>query len=122
MDLLLTPDPWWLPAILAVTLFGDAVLSIRPPKFIDDCLSGVNFPRDWWWVLIVVKLLAVAGIAVGFETEGVGLAAVAGVIAYFLLAVCAHIRARFFGMAFWFNCLGMLGLSVLTLLVSFIGY
>jgi hypothetical protein len=122
MKLLLLPDPWWLPAILAATLFIDAVLSIRPPKFIHDCLSGVGFPRDWWWVLIVIKVLAAVGLVVGLHTEGVGLAAVAGVVAYFLAASYAHIRARFVGTAFWVNCLGMLGFSGVTLLISYIGY
>ncbi|MEU0073359.1 DoxX family protein [Streptomyces sp. NPDC006332] len=121
MKLLLIPDPWWLPAILAASLLVDAVLSIRPPKFIDDCLSGVGFPRDWWWTLILVKVLAAAGLLVGLHTEGVGLAAVVGVIAYFLAASYAHIRARFTGTEFWLNCLGMLAFSCATLLISYIG-
>lgn len=59
--MILIPDPWWLPAILAAALLFDAVASIRPPKFIRDCLDGVGFPRDWWWALIVIKMLATAG-------------------------------------------------------------
>lgn len=121
MKLLLLPDPWWLPAILAAVLLGDALLSIRPPKFIDACLSGVGFPRDWWWALIVIKTLAAAGLVVGLRIEGIGLAAVAGVIAYFLMAAYAHIRARFVGTEFWVNCLGMLVFSCATLLISYIG-
>ncbi|MBT2509708.1 DoxX family protein [Streptomyces sp. ISL-98] len=121
MKLLLLPDPWWLPAILAAVLFIDAMLSIRPPKFIHDCLSGVGFPRDWWWALIGIKVLAAAGLVVGLHTEGVGLAAVTGVIAYFLMASYAHIRARFVGTAFWVNCLGMLAFSCAILPISYIG-
>ncbi|WP_285369903.1 hypothetical protein [Streptomyces sp. RKAG293] len=41
-----TPDPWWPTALLAVALFSDAILSVRPPAFIQQCLDGVRFPRD----------------------------------------------------------------------------
>lgn len=43
---------------------------------------------------------------------GVALAAHVGVVAYFVCAASAHIRARFLGSSFWINCLGMLALSV----------
>lgn len=44
--------PVWPTAVLAFVVFGDALLSIHPPKFIRKCLLGVNFPEDWWWVLV----------------------------------------------------------------------
>lgn len=115
----LTPEPWWPVAILALALLSDAVMSLRPPKFIRDCLDGVGFPREWWWALIVIKALAVVGLIAGLWVPGVALAANAGVIAYFICAAIAHIRARFFGQAFWLNCLGMLALSVAVLVLSF---
>ncbi len=96
-------------------------MSIHPPRFIRDCLDGVRFPRDWWWVLIVVKLLAAAGLLVGLKVEGVGLASNLGVIAYFLAAAYAHIRARFLKQEFWLNCLGMLFFATAVLLYSFVG-
>lgn len=110
-----TPDLWWPSALLAAALAGDALLSIRPPAFIRDCLDGVRFPRDWWWSLIVIKLVAAAGLIAGLEYDGIGFAANAGVILYFLCAAYAHYRARFFGPAFWVNCLGMLGFAVVVL-------
>lgn len=112
------PEPWWPTALLAAILFGDAVMSIRPPKFIRDCLDGVNFPRDWWWTLVVVKLVAAAGLLVGITVEGVALAANIGVIAYFLSAAYAHIKANFLKQEFWLNCLGMLAISVAVLVYS----
>lgn len=118
--MLLIPEPWWPQAVLALILFGDAVLSVRPPKFIRDCLDGVRLPREWWWVLIVVKVLAVAGLVAGHWLPGVGFAANLGVVAYFGCAVVAHVRSRFFGQAFWLNCLGMLALAVAALIGSFI--
>ncbi|KQY57192.1 DoxX family protein [Nocardioides sp. Root140] len=114
------PEPWWPTTLLAAALFGDAILSIRPPKFIRDCLDGVNLPREWWWVLICVKLLAVAGLLIGIKVEGVGLAANVGVIAYFLAATYAHVKARFLKQEFWLNCLGMLLFAVAVLLYSFV--
>lgn len=110
----------WPVIILALVLFSDVLLSFRPPKFIRDCLDGVNFPRDWWWVLIVVKMLAIVGLIVGLWAPDVALAANAGVIVYFSCAVVAHIRAQFFGRIFWINCVGMLILSVMVFGVSFL--
>lgn len=115
----LTPNPWWPTAVLALALLSDVALSLRPPKFIRDCLDGVRLPRQWWWVLIVAKALAVVGLVAGIWIPGVALAAHVGVIAYFLCAVAAHVRARFLGQAFWINCLGMLALSVATFVLSF---
>jgi hypothetical protein len=115
----LTPDLWWPPALLALALFSDVAMSLRPPKFIRDCLNGVGFPREWWWTLIVIKTLAVVGLIAGIWIPGVALAANTGVIVYFLSAAAAHIRARFTGQSFWLNCLGMLALSIAVLVLSF---
>ena len=116
----LIPDPWWLPALLAAALVFDAVASLKPPTFIRDCLDGVRFPREWWWTLIVIKALAVAGLIVGTWVPGIGLAANVGVVVYFVCAAASHIKARFTGQAFWLNCLGMLALSLISLLFSFV--
>ncbi|GAA3220040.1 DoxX family protein [Nonomuraea helvata] len=114
------PSLWWPTALLALALLVDALLSIRPPAFIRDCLDGVGLPREWWWTLIVIKLLAAAGLVAGLEYDGIGLAANVGVVAYFLCAVYAHIRARFLRKEFWLNCLGMLSLAVAVLTVSYV--
>ncbi|AAT89676.1 conserved hypothetical protein [Leifsonia xyli subsp. xyli str. CTCB07] len=98
---------------------AEAALSIRPPAFIRDCLNGVRLPQEWWWTLIVVKALASAGLIVGIWTPGVGIAANTGVVAYFLCAAAAHIKARFLGRAFWINCLGMLALTGVALIASY---
>lgn len=118
--MILIPDPWWLPAILAAALLFDVVASIRPPRFIRDCLDGVGFPRDWWWALIVIKTLAAVGLIVGIWVPGIAFAANVGVVVYFIAAVAARIRARFTGQSFWVNCLGMLALSVAVLIFSFL--
>lgn len=115
-----TPHWWWPTALLALALLGDALISIRPPAFIRNCLVGVRFPQDWWWTLVVIKATAAAGLIVGLTLPGVGFAANAGVVVYFGCAAVAHYRARFFGPAFWLNCLGMLGLAIGVLGVSYL--
>jgi len=97
----LLADPWWLPSVLAAAVALDAVLSIRPPRFIRDCLDGVRFPRDWWWTLVVIKTLAVAGLLVGLVVPGVGLAATVG-------------------SEFWLNCLGFHALALATLVFGYL--
>lgn len=116
----LLPEPWWLGVALAAALAVDVGMSIKPSKFIRECLDGVGFPRQWWWTLIVIKSLAVTGLLVGLAIPGIGLAATVGVIVYFSSAVVAHIRARFLGMELWVNCLGFLALAVATLLFGFL--
>ncbi|POX37488.1 hypothetical protein C3486_28240 [Streptomyces sp. Ru73] len=113
------PDPWWPQALLAGVLVVDALMSVRPPAFIRGCLNGVGFPEDWWWTLVVIKLLAGAGLITGIFVAGIGAAANAGVICYFLAASAAHVRARFLQSEFWLNCLGLLALSTAALVVSY---
>ena len=71
-------------------------------------------------MLAVVKVTAVAGLIAGFWIPGVGLAAMAGLVVYFLTAAGAHLRAGYTGRDFWLNCLGMLAMSVAVVLVSFL--
>lgn len=106
--------------LLAAILAGDALMSINPPKFISRCLSGVNFPKDWWWALIGVKALAAAGLVAG---AAIGDASVTttvsvGVLGYFIFAIIAHMKARFLKQEFWVNCLGMTALSAAVLAVN----
>ncbi|MFT4127556.1 MAG: DoxX family protein [Gordonia sp. (in: high G+C Gram-positive bacteria)] len=115
-----TPSVPWLSVVLAVILLADAVMSVRAPAFIRGCLEGVGFPREWWWCLIVIKALAGVGLLLGLSYPGVGATVTAGVVAYFGCAAFAHWRARFLGSAFWINCLGLLGFSVLVLIVSYV--
>lgn len=111
---------WWAPALLAAILLGDVAISLKPIGFVRQCLESVNLPQRWWWALIIIKLLAAAGLIAGIWIPGIALAANIGVIAYFLCAAFAHIRAGATGMAFRVNCLGMLALSTVLLIISYL--
>ena len=115
----MTLQLWWPAVVLAAILLIDAAISLAPPKFVRDCLTGVRFPRDWWWTLIVIKATAAAGLVAGIWMPGVGFAANVGVVLYFVCAAVAHLRARFLGTAFWLNCLGMLVLSIVVLVLGY---
>ena len=116
------PSPVWPVLILLVIQAGDAAMMLRPPKFIVDCLEGVRFPRDWWWVLIAAKTASVAGLLVGLWVPGVAMTTTAAVVVYFLAAAAAHLRARALNSTFYLNCLGMLVLSLAVLAVSFVRF
>lgn len=110
--------PSWPSIILAIILFGDVILSIRPAHFIEKCFTGVKFPRQWWWALIYIKCVAISGLIIGLWLPGIGIAALAGIVAYFFAAAFAHLKARFIGTEFWINCLGMLIFSIVALIVT----
>lgn len=113
------PDPQWPQLLLAGLLVLDVALSLRPAGFIRTCLNGVGFPEDYWWALIAIKSLAAAGLLVGIWHDGIGLASNVGVVAYFVAAVVAHVRARFLGSELWINCLGFLGVAIGALVLSY---
>src|SRR5699024_2449593 len=106
--------------VLAVVVFGDGLLTFRPPRTIAACLDGVGFPRDWWWVLAVVKFLAAAGRVAGLWIPGVGAAASGWLVGYFRGAAAAHLRADFLGRALCRNCLGMLLVCLAVVIFCFL--
>jgi hypothetical protein len=114
------PSPVWPILILLAIQAGDAVIMVRPPKLIVDCLEGVRFPREWWWVLIAAKAASVVGLTVGLWVSGVAMTTTAAIVVYFLAAAASHLRARALGSTFWVNCLGMLLLSLAVLIGSFV--
>ncbi|AKK02637.1 DoxX family protein [Corynebacterium epidermidicanis] len=114
----ITSEPQWPTLLMAAILLGDIAMSIKPLRFIRQCLSGVNFPENWWWALILIKSVAVLGLLIGLHIPGFGIAAMCGIIAYFCAATIAHIRAGYLKQSFWINCLGMLSLSIAVLLLT----
>lgn len=114
------PDPKWPVVLLLAVQAFDTLLVLKPPAFIRGCFDGVGFPREWWWVMPIVKGASAIGLATGLLVPGVALATTAAIIVYFAVAIAAHIRAKFLGVEFWANCLGMFALSAFVLVVSFV--
>ena len=55
---------------------------------------AVGFPERFIWMLAVCEAAGAAGILLGLKWWPIGVAASIGVVAYFVLAVAAHLRAK----------------------------
>jgi len=114
------PDPVWPIVVLALIQLVDAVMSIKPVPFIADCLEGVRLPRRLWQLLPPIKIAAALGLVIGIWVPYLGLAASIGLVAYFLVAIAMHLRARDFRRYLFVNATGMLLVCVAVLIFSFL--
>ncbi|WP_244870840.1 DoxX family protein [Catellatospora sp. IY07-71] len=114
------PEPVWPVVILALIQLGDAVLCVRPVRFVAECLEGVRFPHRLWRLLPPLKLAAAAGLLAGIVVPYLGVLTCAALVAYFLVAIFMHVRARDFGRHLFVNALGMLFLCVAVGVYSFL--
>ncbi len=114
------PDPVWPVVILAVIQLADAALCVRPVRFVAECLEGVRFPRRLWRLLPPLKLAAAAGLLAGLFVPYLGAVTCAALVAYFLVAIFMHVRARDFGRHLFVNALGMLLLCLAVGAYSFL--
>ncbi len=106
------PDPQWPVVVLAVIQLVDAVLCIKPAAFIADCFRGVNWPQRLWWLMPPIKLAAAAGLVAGLWIPHLAALTCAALVAYFLCAVAAHVRARDYGRNLFLNATGMLVICI----------
>jgi hypothetical protein len=114
------PDPVWPVVVLAVISAVDAVFCVGPVAFVRACLTDVRFPQRFWRLLTPLKLAAAAGLVAGIWIPYLGLVTVIALIAYFLVAISMHVRARDLGRNLFLNATGMLVLCVGTLWWSFL--
>ncbi|MEV4413614.1 DoxX family protein [Catellatospora sp. NPDC049609] len=114
------PDPVWPVLVLAAIQLVDAVLCLRPVRFVAECYEGVGWPRRLWWLMPPVKFAAAAGLLAGIVVPWLGALTCAALVAYFLVAIAAHVRARDLGRNLFVNALGMLVLCVATGVYSFL--
>jgi uncharacterized membrane protein YphA (DoxX/SURF4 family) len=66
---------------------------IRAPRMV-EVLDEAGVPLSWFPWLAAVELAGAAGLLIGLAVEPLGVAAAAGVLLYFLLAMAAHWRAK----------------------------
>lgn len=114
------PDPTWPVLVLALVTAVDAVMCVRPAAFIAQCFRDVNFPERWWWVTPWVKGAAALGLVAGLRIPVLGSVTSVALVAYFVVAMTFHVRARDLGRNFFVNATGMLLLCLFVLWFSFI--
>jgi hypothetical protein len=114
------PDPIWPVVTLAVISFGDAILCIKPVKFVADCFEGMGWPRRYWPLMPPVKFAAAAGLIIGLWVPGLALITTVALVLYFVIAIIVHIRNRDFRRYLFINATSMLAICVGTLLWSFV--
>ncbi|MGC5076954.1 DoxX family protein [Agrococcus sp. DT81.2] len=114
------PDPVWPVVVLAAISAFDAVISWKPARFVADCWDDVRFPRRWWPILAPIKVAATLGLLAGIWIPWLGLVTSACLVAYFVVAIAMHVRARDLGRNLFVNATGMLVICVAVLLWSFV--
>lgn len=115
----MNPDPAWPVVVLAGIQMVDGVLCVGPVGFVAECYRGVGFPESWWRIVPVVKFAAAAGLLAGLWLPGLGLVTVVALVAYFVVAIAMHIRARDFGRNLFVNASGMLIICLAVAVLSF---
>lgn len=116
----LLPEPVWPVIVLAAISAVDGVLCIKPARFVAQCFRDVGWPRRLWWMMPPIKFAAAAGLVLGIWVPGLAALTTACLIAYFLVAISMHIRARDLGRNLFLNATGMLVLCVATALWCFL--
>lgn len=91
------PGPAWPVTVLAAVQLADAAVGLRPLPFVARCLEDVGWPRELWWTLPTVKIIAGVALLLGVWVPYLGTAASLGVVAYFVVAIGLHLRARDIG-------------------------
>ncbi|HIY66078.1 MAG TPA: DoxX family protein [Candidatus Agrococcus pullicola] len=114
------PDPVWPVVVLAAICLFDAVICWKPVPFIAQCLRDVRFPKRLWWMLTPIKTAAAAGLIIGIWLPWLGLLTSVCLVAYFVVAISMHIRARDFGRNLFVNATGMLAISIAVLVWCFL--
>jgi hypothetical protein len=80
--------------VLAAALVASAGQKLRGSPTVVASYAAVGVPPARLPLLAAVLLGAAVGVVVGLGVAWLGVAAAAGVVVYFLLAVVAHVRHR----------------------------
>ena len=109
-------NPWWPVVGLAVIQAADAALCWKPVPFIAQCFRDVRFPERFWPLMTPLKLAAAAGLVAGLWWPPLAALTAGCLVAYFLVAIALHIRARDLGRNLYLNATGMFVISSATLI------
>lgn len=120
VDMSAFPDPVWPVLALAAIQFVDAILCIKPVAFVAACFDDVDWPRRLWWTVPPVKFAAAAGLVAGIWIPYLAAVTSVCLVAYFVVAIGMHVRARDFGRNLFLNATGMLLVCVGVTLFSFV--
>lgn len=115
-----TPDPLWPVVALALIQLADAAFSFRPLPFVRRCLENVHFPERYWGLLTPLKLCAAGGLVLGIWVRWLGLVTTLALVAYFVVAIAMHLRARDLSRELFLNATGMLAICVAVTWISFV--
>ena len=102
-------------AVLSLMLLGSAAGKLRKVPAVMASMSSVGVPAPRVPLLAGVEVLGAAGLLVGLAWAPLGIAAAAGVVLYFVLAVGAHARVRDLRHAPPAAVIGLLALLALVL-------
>lgn len=81
-------------ALLALVALNSAVMKLRKNEQVVDVIHGtVGVPLRYLPVLAALEIAGALGIVAGLWVEPLGIAAAAGLTAYFVGAVIGHLRA-----------------------------
>ena len=80
--------------LLALAAAGSAAGKLtKNPKVLEG-MTAVNVPVAWLPRLALAELAGAVGLLVGLAVAPLGIAAAIGLVAYFVGAVAAHVRAK----------------------------
>lgn len=84
-------------ALTAAIVIAIAIADFVPAQFVLANSAQVGVPRSWLPLLGGAKLAGGVGLLIGLAGVGlIGIAAAAGLVAFFIGAIAAHIRAGVF--------------------------
>ena len=82
-------------AIFTVMLTMSARMKlVRDPLAVEVINGAVGVPLGLFPVLALLEIAGGAGLLVGIGLEWIGVAAGAGLVAYFIVAIASHLRRR----------------------------
>jgi hypothetical protein len=86
--------------VVAITALANVAIAIADyarAEFVLANSAEVGVPRSWLPFLATAKLAGAAGLVLGLvAAPGLGVAAAVGLVAFYVGAVAAHLRARVF--------------------------